>query len=118
MKKVILLMLIVIPVLSQAQQKMTLTGQVSVAPVYPLIQKTAVPLLTAGRFPVFSSFFSSSQLTAIAPKATSPVGPRDYYQQCFGYFCKREWNWEKQTKVPVKLRLGSYQEAQRIEGKR
>lgn len=46
-----------------------------------------------------------------------PVGPADYYQQHFGFFCKHEWNWEKQTKMPVKLRLGTYQQAQRMEGK-
>jgi hypothetical protein len=112
MKKVILLMLIVIPVLLKAQQK---TGAV-VAPLYPLIHKTPVTLMS-GISPVFPSVFSSAQLKTTTPKAKSPVGPRDYYQQCFGYFCKREWDWEKQTKVPVKLRLGNYQETQRIEGK-
>ena|SRR6186997_3282746 len=116
MKKVILFMLIVIPVLSRAQQKMGTIGQLAVAPLYPLIHQTAIPLMT-GKSPVFSTFSSSQLTTTTTPKAKSPVGPRDYYQQCFGYFCKREWDWEKQTKVPVKLRLGSYQEAQRIEGK-
>jgi hypothetical protein len=111
MKKVIALMLIVIPLLSTAQQKTI--GQLSVAALYPLIHKVATPLMT-GKSPVFSTV----SLTATTPKVKSPVGPRDYYQQSFGYFCKREWDWEKQTKVPVKLRLGSYQEAQRIEGKR
>jgi hypothetical protein len=47
----------------------------------------------------------------------SPVGPRDYYQQQFGFFCKQEWQFEKQTRFAVKVRLGSYQEAQRLEGK-
>jgi len=111
MKKLILLLVMVIPVLSKAQQKAI--SQLSVAPLYPLINKVATPVMTS---PVVD--FSSAQLLSTsAPKVKSPVGPRDYYQQCFGYFCKREWNWEKQTKVPVKLRLGSYQEAQRIEGK-
>jgi hypothetical protein len=114
MKKVILLMLIVttIPGLLKAQQKKVATGQLSVAPLYPLVIKNKLTLSS----PVFASIFSSAQLP-VTPKAKSPVGPRDYYQQSFGYFCKREWNWEKQTKVPVKFRLGSYQEAQRIEGK-
>lgn len=117
MKKVILLMLIVIPVLSNAQQKPGTMGQLSVAPLYPLIHTTFM-LRTTEATPVFSSVFSSSQVNPTTPKAKSPVGPRDYYQQCFGYFCKREWNWEKQTKVPLKLRLGTYQDAQRMEGKR
>lgn len=116
MKKVILFMLIVMPVLLKAQQKTGAMGQLAVAPLYPLVHKT-FSLRTTESTPLLSALFSSAPVTTTTPKVSSPVGPRDYYQQCFGYFCKREWNWEKQTKVPVKLRLGSYQEAQRIEGK-
>jgi hypothetical protein len=35
-----------------------------------------------------------------------------------GFFCKQEWNWQKHTGVPVKIRLGDYQYAQKQEGKR
>lgn len=45
------------------------------------------------------------------------VAPDAYYQQHFGYFCKKEWAWEKRTGVPVKLRLGNYDYTQKIEGK-
>lgn len=51
------------------------------------------------------------------PVIKAPLGPRDYYQQQFGFFCKQEWQLEKKTRFALKLRLGSYQEAQRIEGK-
>ncbi|NML36202.1 hypothetical protein HHL17_03230 [Chitinophaga sp. G-6-1-13] len=40
-----------------------------------------------------------------------------YYDQHFGFFCKKEWTWQKQTGIPVKLRLGSYQLTQQQEGK-
>ena len=118
MKKV-LLFLWLTPGLAAAQQKVIAIGQVSVAPLYPLVHQDKANTYTQSSnspavLPVV--FFNGRDLP-VSPKATSPVGPRDYYQQCFGYFCKREWNWEKQTKVPVKLRLGSYQEAQRLEGK-
>lgn len=57
-----------------------------------------------------------------APEAiTDPVyrmAPDAYYQQHFGFFCKQEWSWQKQTGIPVKLRLGSYSYAQQQEGKR
>lgn len=112
MRKLILLFMVLIPVLSKAQQKKI--TPLSVAPLYPLINKVATPVVMPSTVADFSSALLQS---AASPKVKSPVGPRDYYQQCFGYFCKREWNWEKQTKVPVKLRLGTYQEAQRIEGK-
>lgn len=45
------------------------------------------------------------------------IAPAGYYQQHFGFFCKQEWEWEKQTRFPVKLRLGNYQYTQRLEGK-
>lgn len=45
------------------------------------------------------------------------VAPNAYYQQHFGYFCKKEWAWEKRTGVPVKVRLGNYEYTQKIEGK-
>lgn len=45
------------------------------------------------------------------------MAPGAYYQQHFGVFCKKEWLLEKQIHVPVKLRLGTYQYTQRLEGK-
>ncbi len=53
----------------------------------------------------------------LTPGATSKVAPASYYQQCFGFFCKQEWMLEKQTRVPVKVRLGNYEYTQRLEGK-
>ncbi|HEU4551190.1 MAG TPA: hypothetical protein VFS25_00080 [Chitinophaga sp.] len=47
----------------------------------------------------------------------SAMAPGTYYQQHFGVFCKQEWLLEKQIHVPVKLRLGTYQYTQRLEGK-
>jgi len=52
-----------------------------------------------------------------ASQPQRPVLPNTYYHHYFGFFCKQEWKWEKQTRLPVKLRLGSYQHAQRMEGK-
>ncbi|HWV66583.1 hypothetical protein [Chitinophaga sp.] len=46
------------------------------------------------------------------------VAPDAYYQQHFGFFCKKEWTWQKQTGLPLKFRLGSYSYAQQQEGKR
>lgn len=81
--------------------------KLSVGPLYPLKKK-----MTLSTMPV-----KPAAVAVFAPKAVAPVGPRDYYNQEFGYFCKREWRFEQQTRVPLKFRLGTYQEAQRIEGK-
>jgi hypothetical protein len=92
MQRILFILLVVFPGVLLAQQKQI--------PVYPLKDKGAIPP------PIFRVSATPNKL----PQNT-------YYEQCFGYFCKREWNWEKQTKVPIKLRLGTYQTAQRMEGK-
>jgi len=91
------------------------TGMV---PLYPLTKSTYLWMTTSKEqvAPVYlfsSDVMNNKQL----PEARTLLGPRSYYQQYFGFFCKKEWDWEKRTQIPVKVRLGNYQEAQRIEGK-
>nr|WP_295875399.1 hypothetical protein [uncultured Chitinophaga sp.] len=63
------------------------------------------------------------QRTAPSPASSLPPSPaclmtsHAYYDQHFGFFCKKEWVWQKQTGIPVKVRLGSYDLTQRQEGK-
>lgn len=47
----------------------------------------------------------------------SVINP-DYYIQNFGFFCKKELQFEKVTKVPFKFRLGSVQYCDWMEGKK
>lgn len=82
-------------------------NKLSVAPLYPLKKKMTSSI----------NFVKSAPVATFTPKVTPPLSPHTYYDQCFGYFCKKEWNFEQRTKVPLKFRLGTYQEAQRIEGK-
>ncbi len=42
----------------------------------------------------------------------------DYYTQNFGFFCKKELQFEKVAKVPFKFRLGSVQYCDWMEGKK
>jgi hypothetical protein len=42
----------------------------------------------------------------------------DFYTQNFGFFCKKELQLEKIVRVPVKIRLGSVQQCDWLEGKR
>lgn len=41
----------------------------------------------------------------------------DYYTQGFGFFCKKELQFEKTTKIPLRFRLGSLQYNDYLEGK-
>ncbi|WP_157760634.1 hypothetical protein [Chitinophaga caeni] len=40
-----------------------------------------------------------------------------FYRNHFGFFCKKEWELEQQTKVPLRVRLGGLSITDRLEGK-
>lgn len=42
----------------------------------------------------------------------------DYYTRHFGFFCKKELEFEKTTRIPLKFRLGSLDYCNSLEGKR
>jgi hypothetical protein len=44
--------------------------------------------------------------------------PENYYLQNIGLFCKQEWKFEKATKIPLRIRLGSLQQCNWLEGKK
>ena len=46
-----------------------------------------------------------------------PVINADFYTCNFGFFCKKELQFEKATKIPLRFRLGSLQYNDYLEGK-
>jgi hypothetical protein len=52
-----------------------------------------------------------------APTAAPDFLKYDYYESSLGYFCRKELQIEKMTRLPLRFRLGSLQEVNRLEGK-
>jgi hypothetical protein len=67
---------------------------------------------------------NSFQKVNPAPPATiyrsigrRPIMP-DYFTRRWGIFCETEWRFEKKTGLPLRLRLGSLEYVDRLEGKK
>ena len=52
----------------------------------------------------------------LSPSVMQVITP-NYYTDRLGYFCKQEIKFEKSTRLPLRFRLGSIADCDRLEGK-
>ncbi len=60
--------------------------------------------------------FPSHHDTILPKKPVVSIKP-DFVSSKQGFMCRQEWKFEKKTKLPLKLRLGSVDYVNKMEGK-
>jgi hypothetical protein len=106
-KFIVVLLPILISNHLEAQNK-----QWSVVPKPAVFQKN--PVSGPGLMPQKTTALYTPSL---AQKTVSAVISADYYTRHFGYFCKKELQFEKATSIPLRFRLGGLDYVNKLEGK-
>ena len=92
------------PVLGTEEKPWYLQGRASFNKIHvPALQDSlAFPALPALR---------------LSPLSTATTITNNFYTQHFGFFCKQELLFEKASGIPLRFRLGSLTDCNRMEGK-
>ena len=62
-------------------------------------------------------FTKFKKITDSLPLQRLHLIPENYYSNNLGFMCKREIQVEKSTKIPLRIRLGSLEYVDKLEGK-
>jgi len=89
-------------------------GHISVAPSPVIFVKIDLKV-TPEAIKTYNPAYFTPSLVPLGTTAAS-IGP-DYYTRHFGFFCKKEWQFEKATAIPLRFRLGGLDYVNKLEGK-
>jgi hypothetical protein len=90
------------------------TGHISVVPP-PVIFMKIDTKTTAPAIKTYNLLYFAPGLAPLSTTAAS-ISP-DYYTRHFGFFCKKELQFEKATAISLRFRLGGLDYVNKLEGK-
>lgn len=61
--------------------------------------------------------YTSAKLLPFSASYPVQSLPANFYTTYLPFFCRKEWQFEKTTKIPFRFRLGSVEYCNRLEGK-
>jgi hypothetical protein len=112
----LVVLLLILPATMFSQQQMPRNAQKS---PHVLQQRD----FFSGSLRIHQPLSSSAAIPAFfreAPFKTEGIAvpAAHYYSSCLGFFCRKEWQFEKTTLVPLRFRLGSLDYVNKMEGKK
>jgi hypothetical protein len=109
-------MIFVVVAASAQQSTDKATGVISLYTIKPVFKPIDVSHLSLKTIPVAKPITATKAIFTVNPVSYFVINP-GYYTQHFGFFCKKELQLEKITKIPFRFRLGSIQQCDWMEGK-